>query len=66
MHRDQARRDYDTYFGVERVETMSHADYWTQALAKVDVVHHHFRLTDEVRSRLLAADALLLSLVAEQ
>ncbi|MBI1350767.1 MAG: hypothetical protein GC156_06595 [Actinomycetales bacterium] len=63
---EQATRDYDSYFGVERTDDISPADYWTQAVAKVDVVHHHFELTEADRQALLRCDALLLTIIAEQ
>lgn len=66
VHSDQARHDYDDYFGVVRVAGMDAAAYWTQAVAKIDVVHHHFALPDDVRATLLRADAVLLEVVSQR
>lgn len=63
---EQATRDYDEYFGVTRSGTITLERYWTQALAKIDVVHHHFALEPRVRALLLRADAVLLTMVSEQ
>ncbi len=63
---EQATQDYDDYFGVQRSSEVSLADYWTQAVAKVDVVHHHFELSDQDRALLLRSDATLLTIISEQ
>ena len=63
---EQATRDHDAYFGVERTVGLSLAGYWTQAVAKVDVVHDHFELTAQDRALLLRCDAALLAVISAQ
>lgn len=63
---EEALADYDSYFGVERSDTMTLADYWTQAVSKVDTVHRHFDLLPHERALLLRSDAVLLAVISEQ
>jgi len=57
---EQARADYDDYFGVTRSGTMTLDVYWTQAVAKVAQAHAHLTLRGVHRAEIMKADAALL------
>jgi hypothetical protein len=57
---EQARADYDDYFGVARSTDMTLDGYWTQAVAKVAQAHAHLSLRGSHRSEIMRADAALL------
>jgi hypothetical protein len=57
---EQARADYDDYFGVARSATLTLDAYWTQAVAKVAQAHAHLDLRGAHRAQIMQADAALL------
>jgi hypothetical protein len=62
---DQALRDYDEYFGIERSDSVTLDDYWTQALEKLAALHAGFAMTAEHRDELMRGDAALLAVLSE-
>lgn len=62
---DQALSDYDDYFGVQRSDSMTLDDYWTQALEKLATVHRSFAMEPERREELMRGDAVLLAVLSE-
>lgn len=57
---EQARADYDDYFGVSRAPDLTLDIYWTQAVSKVAQAHAHLSLRGTHRAEIMQADAALL------
>ena len=62
---DQALADYDDYFGVQRSESLTLDDYWTQALEKLATLHSGFAIGATQREELMRGDAALLAVISE-
>ncbi|MDX6581884.1 MAG: L-tyrosine peroxygenase [Solirubrobacterales bacterium] len=62
---DQALSDYDDYFGVQRSDSITLDDYWTQALEKLATVHSGFAMGASQRDELMRGDAALLAVISE-
>jgi hypothetical protein len=62
---EQALDDYDDYFGVERSDSITLDDYWTQALEKLATVHTGFVMDPKPRAELMRGDAVVMAILSD-
>lgn len=63
---EHALADYDDYFGIQRTDSMTLDEFWTQALEKLATVHSSFAMGAAQREELMRGDAVVLAVLSER